>query len=84
MSTNLFFESISQYNHQQLTANEWEKHGYAINLGSVNKKLPNKINNYLSNIIENKIKLFPKKNIVDGLGAKRVAKIIIKLYNQNL
>jgi spore coat polysaccharide biosynthesis predicted glycosyltransferase SpsG len=78
------FAIISQYNHQQLTANEWKKHGYAINLGSVNKKLPNKINNYLSNIIENKIKLFPKKNIIDGLGAKRVAKIIIKSYNQNL
>ena len=77
------FAIICQYPHQQLTAREWQKHGYAINLGSVDKKLPNKINNFLSDLIQNKIKLSPNYNIVDGLGAKRVANTIIKLYNQN-
>lgn len=73
------FAIICQYRHQLATAKEWEKKGYAINLGYPNLRIKYKISKVLNDIVEKKIILNPKKNVVDGLGAKRVAQKILNL-----
>ena len=73
------FAIICQYKHQIATAEEWEKKGYAINLGYPNSKTKYKIRKVLNDIFEKKIIINPKNNVVDGLGAKRVAQKILNL-----
>ena len=74
------FAIICQYQHQLITAREWEDRGIAINLGRVNNNLQKNIKNFLDNILYNKIHYkLHQKCIVDGLGAKRVAREILKL-----
>ena len=82
-SAKIPFAIICQYPHQKLTAKEWEKRGYAINLGTVDKKLPIKINKFLSNLIQNKIKISIDQSITDRMGGKRVANFILKSYYQD-
>ena len=73
------FAIVCQYKHQIATAKEWEKKGYAINLGYPNSKTKYKIRKVLNDIFEKKIIINPKNNVVDGLGAKRVAQKILNL-----
>ena len=74
------FAIICQYKHQLKTAREWEKRKIALNLGFPSSRTKTKIQNLLKNISEEKIPIKPKKSlIVDGLGAKRVAREILSL-----
>ena len=76
------FAIICQNNHQLITANEWKKRGIATNLGVANKQLHKKLPNLLNDIREKKLGLKnPSKNIVDGLGGKRVYDEIINNYH---
>jgi len=76
------FGIISQVNHQLLTASEWQKSGIAVNLGRKNKKLELNLENFFENILANKLNT---KNIktIDGLGSKRISKIISNLFSEN-
>lgn len=74
------FAIICQYRHQTKTASEWQRKGFAVNLGFPNKYTSEKIKNYINSIINNKRTFFKiKQPIIDGYGAKRVAKEVIKL-----
>ena len=71
------FAIICQYEHQIVTAREWQKRKIAKNLGFIqgNKK---KLDILLRRLVQNKIQLKSQK-IVDGLGSKRVAEQIIRI-----
>lgn len=71
------FAIICQYEHQIVTAREWQKRKIAKNLGFIqgNEK---KLDILLRQLVQNKIQLKSRK-IVDGLGSKRVAEQIIRL-----
>ena len=71
------FAIICQYEHQIVTAREWQKKKIAKNLGFIqgNEK---KLDILLRQLVQNKIQLKSRK-IVDGLGSKRVAEQIIKI-----
>lgn len=74
------FGIICQVEHQLETANEWKKRRIAMNLGLANNKISRKISDFLQLVSEEKLSRNLKhKSIVDGLGAKRAAKQIIKL-----
>lgn len=74
------FGIICQVKHQLETANEWEKRRIAMNLGLPNNKIGKKISDFLQLVSEEKLpRNLKHKSIVDGLGAKRVAKQILKL-----
>tara|TARA_B000000460_G_C21366894_1_gene327886 strand:- start:5 stop:712 length:708 start_codon:yes stop_codon:yes gene_type:complete len=76
------FAIICQYKHQLATAREWEKNGLAFNLGFPNKKINMKIQKFLKYLIEgNAMNKLESKHIVDGYGAKRVAKEILNLLH---
>jgi spore coat polysaccharide biosynthesis predicted glycosyltransferase SpsG len=78
------FAIICQYPHQQLTAKEWEKKQYAINLGNPTKNLEKKIECFLLNLIQNKFNFKNEKNFVDGLGTIRVTNEILKLFKNTV
>lgn len=74
------FVIIPQVKHQVKTAKEWEKLGVARSLGFVNKLTHKKIEQFLRLITSNPSAIYSKNSkIVDGLGAKRVAKEIMAL-----
>lgn len=74
------FAIICQYKHQTQTARAWEKRKIASNLGYPNNFTRNRIRKLLSQIINRKLTPISKnKRIVDGLGAKRVAKEILAI-----
>jgi spore coat polysaccharide biosynthesis predicted glycosyltransferase SpsG len=77
------FGIISQVQHQVVTAKEWEKQKMGINLGKINNQTSKKIEKFLNDILNKKITLNQKKNIVDGLGSKRVALEIKKILEKN-
>lgn len=74
------FAIICDDKHQISTAREWKKKRVAINLGMISKKTSKKIQKVLKDITGDKIH-FPakKKIIVDGMGAKRVSREILKI-----
>ena len=72
------FSIVSQVKHQLTTAREWQKKGIALDLGLVNNRTKNKIESFLELIINNQLHS-AKRQIVDGLGAKRVTHEIIKI-----
>jgi len=76
------FAIISQVKHQLLTAKEWEKRKYAINLGLFDKKFPKKIENLFFHLSasKNPITISSKPSVIDGFGGIRVAKEIKKLF----
>lgn len=79
---NIPFAIICQVRHQLTTAKEWQQRGVALNLGLVNNKTQEKIQEFVINILENKIpSQISNKLFVDGLGAKRVAHEILKIKN---
>jgi spore coat polysaccharide biosynthesis predicted glycosyltransferase SpsG len=71
------FAIVSQVKHQLITAREWERKGHAINLGLISSKTSNRIDKFLKNIVEKRLPQINKSNIIDGLGAQRVAKEIL-------
>jgi len=75
------FGIICLTNHQKLTANEWQKRKMIKNLGVYDLKLTKKIDNFLNLISTNKLLLKNNNQIIDGRGAERVLKEIIKLVN---
>jgi len=78
---NVPFAIICQNKHQVITAKEWEKKKIAKNLGLIGKNTSKKIDEYLTSIIENKIKLTIKKNPNMNSGSKIVVNEIRKLVN---
>ena len=76
------FVIICQYKHQQITAKEWQNKGIAWNLGFPNKKTKIRIQKFVKYAMEANEKNTSKgKSIVDGFGAKRVAKEILDLIH---
>lgn len=71
------FAIICQYKHQLQTATYWQKNNVGLNLGLPNTQLRKKLQNLFQNILNDNIPLEPKMSIVDGLGARRVAKAIL-------
>lgn len=71
------FAIICQYKHQLQTASEWESKRIGLNLGMPNKNLGKKIDQTLQSYVQGNLSVKAKKNIIDGFGARRVAKIII-------
>lgn len=71
------FAIVCQYEHQIVTAREWQKRKIAKNLGFIrgNEK---KLDILLGQLAQNKIQLKSQK-MVDGLGSKRVAEQIIRI-----
>ncbi|MFY9300360.1 MAG: UDP-2,4-diacetamido-2,4,6-trideoxy-beta-L-altropyranose hydrolase [Candidatus Nitrosotenuis sp.] len=74
------FAIICQARHQLQVAREWQQRGIALNLGLPKKDIEKKINILLDQVSKSKQTKIGKK-LVDGFGAKRVAKEIIKLAN---
>ena len=74
------FAIICQYKHQRVTAKEWQNKKIAWNLGFPNKKTKLRIQKFVKYAIEGGEKNTSKgKSVVDGFGAKRVAKEILDL-----
>ena len=80
-SMNVPFVVICDDLHQIPTAREWDKKNAAINLGFLNSRTSKKITKVVADIAEGKMNYVSNKNIVDGLGAKRVSSEIFKLFN---
>jgi spore coat polysaccharide biosynthesis predicted glycosyltransferase SpsG len=71
------FAIICQYPHQLQTAMQWQKNKIGLNLGLPNKHLGKKLRSLFNNILSGNIPTQSKKIKVDGLGARRVSKIIL-------
>ena len=76
------FGIISQYKHQKITANEWEKLGYAINLFQNDKKIIMRIEEFLNNFLENEMNFKPSNKSINGNGAKKIKNEILKSFNK--
>ena len=74
------FAILCQNDHQLITAKEWEKANLALNLGKINKNLEKNIEIFLTKLYRKNISLVTKPSIVDGGGANRISKEILKLY----
>ena len=72
------FGIICQYKHQKITASEWEKIGYGINLGQNDNKLIKRIEEFLENILENKINLKMNRILINSNGAEKIKDEILK------
>ena len=79
---NIPFAIICQYKHQLLTAKAWEKRKIAYNLGLPSNNSNIKIQKILNKIFSGDVNLdnYKGHNIVDGLGSKRAADQILKLF----
>ena len=73
------FAVVCQVKHQLKTAQQWEKKQVGLNLGLPDKNLDKKLCNFLDSIISGELNYTKKLGIVDGLGAKRISKEILKL-----
>lgn len=71
------FAVVCQYPHQLQTAVQWKKNKIGLNLGLPNHKLGQKLHSLFNDILSNNIQLQSKKIKVDGLGARRISKIIL-------
>lgn len=71
------FAIICQYDHQIITANEWAKRKIAKSLGFIQNN-ERRLDILLKQLVHNKIQL-RSRNLVDGLGSKRVAEHILRL-----
>lgn len=72
------FAIISQVKHQLITAKEMENHGISKNLGLINKQTPKKLRDFLKNI-DKKSQSVSKNTVIDGKGASRVSKQILRI-----
>jgi len=81
-SSKVPFAIISQYKHQKITASEWKKHGFGIDLGQNDKELPTRIKKFLEDILDEKINLKRNKISIDGHGAKKVKNEILKTFKE--
>ncbi len=79
-SMNKPFGIICVENHQLKTAMEWEKKGYALNFGMMDKTAKNKIKLFLQKISDDKSPFGIKnKKLVDANGVIRVSHEILKI-----
>lgn len=78
------FAIVSLSPHQLIDAVEWEKKRIAINLGLIDKKINNKIDAFLEQIICKETLTKSKKLFIDGLGSERVAKEILTLTKMDM
>ena len=72
------FAIVCQVKHQLITAKTWEKLGNAKNFGMMSIKTKKRIIIFLKTLSEKNFH-FKGKNVVDGLGSKRVAHEILNL-----
>ena len=70
------FAMICQYEHQLVTAREWQKRQIGLNLGMNNKSIPRKVQSIASNFRKTRACLKTNHNLVDGFGSTRIAKEI--------
>jgi spore coat polysaccharide biosynthesis predicted glycosyltransferase SpsG len=77
-SLNVPFAIISQVRHQLITAKAMEKRKMGLNLGLINNRTSKKIREFIEKI-EKKQQINSKNKIIDGKGASRVCKEILKL-----
>lgn len=73
------FAIICQVKHQLITAKEWQRKNFAVNLGLKNKRIQNRLEKYLEDIVRKDLKIKTDKQIIDGLGAQRVSDEIFRL-----
>ena len=73
------FAMICQYEHQLVTAREWQKRQIGLNLGMNNKSIPKKVQSIASNFRKTRACLKTNHNLVDGFGSTRIAKEIHNL-----
>ena len=73
------FAIICQVKHQLITAKEWQRKNFAVNLGLKNRKIQIRIERYLENIVKKDMKIKADKQIIDGFGAHRVSNEIFRL-----
>jgi len=73
------FVIICQVKHQLKTAKEWEKKGFAINLGMPNNRTSKKIKEIFKK--RSNLGLIQNKKIIDGKGGLRVKREIYQLFN---
>lgn len=71
------FAIICQYRHQLQTAMQWHKNKIGINLGLPNKQLRKKIRFLINEILNHRFPAKSRKIKVDGLGARRISKLIL-------
>ena len=75
---NVPFGIISQVKHQLITAKEMEKQKLAVNLGLINNQTSKKIRGFLEKI-EKMPQTNSKNRAIDGKGASRVCKQILRI-----
>ena len=75
---------ISDDYHQLETAKQWEKLGFAKNLGIVNKTSKEKITLFLQQIVQREFLSNNKKTAVDGKGSQRISNEILKMKENYL
>lgn len=79
-SLNIPFGIICQNDHQLITAKKWEKLNYGLNLELATDFNSKKFEEFIKKISRKKI---TNKKIIDGCGAQRVIKEIIKIHRNN-
>ena len=79
-SLNIPFGIICQNDHQLITAKKWEKLNYGLNLELATDFNSKKFEEFIKKISRKKI---TNKKIIDGCGAERVIKEIIKIHRNN-
>lgn len=82
-SMNIPIGIITDEKHQIITAKNWEKLGYAKNLGMVDKISDQKIHSFFEQISQGKLLTSKKNSVVDGKGSSRVANEILKMKLEN-
>jgi len=70
---------ITDEKHQIITAKNWEKLGYAKNLGMADKISDQKIHSFMEQISQGNLQTSKKNSIIDGKGSARVANEILKM-----
>ena len=75
----MLFRSQKKNYTKKLTANNWEKLGYARNLGIINKNTKKEIKLFLQSITEEKFLVMDKRIIIDGKGSTRAVNEILKI-----
>ena len=79
-SLNIPFGVICQNDHQLITAKKWEKLDFGLNLKLATEFNSKKFEEFIK---RNSSKRINNRKIIDGCGAKRVIKEIIKIHRKN-
>lgn len=82
-SAGVSFGIICQHRHQKITANEWEKRNLGTNLGFPNRDISKKVELFIENIITKKYLKNKNRKMIDGKGAQRIEKEILKMCKKD-